>query len=57
MTMAGLKQALQQARNKLHAVWDREGRTEAEVLKASIEFDRLLNEYQRRLKKSGDLHQ
>lgn len=35
------------ARNRMQQLWDERGYTDDEVLAASIEVDRLLNEYQR----------
>jgi Spo0E like sporulation regulatory protein len=35
------------ARNRMQQLWNEKGHTDAEVLIASIEVDRLMNEYQR----------
>jgi len=35
------------ARDRLHSLWDLKGRTDAEVLNASVKLDTLINEYHR----------
>lgn len=45
--IANLEQKLAASRNKLQTLWDLRGITDAEVLAASIEFDDLLNQYQK----------
>ncbi|HEY8344198.1 MAG TPA: aspartyl-phosphate phosphatase Spo0E family protein [Bacillota bacterium] len=42
-----LKRKIIPARARLQALWNAKGRTDAEVLKASVELDLLLNKYQR----------
>jgi hypothetical protein len=42
-----LEQKLKASRIKLQTLWDLHGVTDAEVLAASIEFDKLLNQYQK----------
>jgi len=42
-----LEQELISSRRKLQTLWNQYGATNAEVLAASIEFDELLNRYQR----------
>lgn len=42
-----LEEQIKIARDRMHRLWDEKGYTDAEVLKASIELDDLLNEYQR----------
>jgi hypothetical protein len=51
--MIRLRIKLNLAREKLQKAWDANGVTNAHVLQASDEFDVLLNEYQRLVKKLG----
>ena len=44
---------LNMARAKLQQAWEARGETDVTVLEAGNEFDVLLNEYQRRLRKVG----
>jgi hypothetical protein len=43
-----LQEQIKIARNRMQQLWNEKGHTDIEVLNASIEVDRLLNEYQRR---------
>lgn len=43
-----LWEQIQIARDRMQQLWNEKGHIDAEVLNASIELDRLLNEYQRR---------
>jgi hypothetical protein len=43
-----LWEQIQIARDRMQQLWNEKGYIDAEVLNASIELDRLLNEYQRR---------
>lgn len=47
-----LKQ-IETARHRMQQLWNSKGYTDAEVLYASIEVDRLLNEYERAIRFSG----
>jgi hypothetical protein len=42
-----LEEQIKIARNRMQQLWDEKGYTDDEVLAASIEVDRLLNEYDR----------
>lgn len=42
-----LKLKITRARARLQTLWNAKGRTDAEVLKAAVELDLLLNKYQR----------
>jgi hypothetical protein len=42
-----LEEQIKIARNRMQQLWDERGYTDTEVLAASIEVDRLLNEYDR----------
>ena len=44
-----LETAIARSRRRLQSLWDAKGCTDAEVLNASIELDRLINEYLRLL--------
>ena len=43
-----LQEQIKTARNRMQQLWNEKGYTDVEVLKASIELDCLMNEYQRR---------
>jgi hypothetical protein len=43
-----LRERIEIARIRMQKLWNEKGYTDSEVLKASIELDRLMNEYQRR---------
>jgi hypothetical protein len=43
-----LQEQIKIARNRMQQLWNEKGHTDIQVLNASIEVDRLLNEYQRR---------
>ena len=38
-----LKKAIQEEKDRLHALWDKKGKTDYEILKASEKVDRLMN--------------
>jgi hypothetical protein len=42
-----LQEQIEIARDRMQQLWDEKGYTDDEVLAASIEVDRLLNEYER----------
>lgn len=44
-----LQNQIRTARERMHRLWDERGMTDNDVLSASVELDKLLNEYQRRL--------
>jgi Spo0E like sporulation regulatory protein. len=48
VSMEILQEQIQTVRNRMQQLWNEKGYTDSEVLKASIELDCLLNEYQRR---------
>jgi hypothetical protein len=48
VTLEKLLEQIKIARNRMQQLWNEKGYTDTEVLNASIEVDRLLNEYQRR---------
>jgi adenylosuccinate lyase len=43
-----LRKQIEIARIRMQKLWHERGYTDSEVLRASIELDRLMNEYQRR---------
>lgn len=42
-----LKEQIKTARHRMQQLWNEKGTTDAQVLTASIELDRLINEYHR----------
>lgn|GEM_PF-642663 len=51
LQLAELKTQITLARKTLHALWETKGRTDDEVLNASIELDQLLNQYHQLFRK------
>lgn len=50
-----LETAIARSRQRLQSLWDAKGYTDAEVLNASIELDRLINEYERLIREENPL--
>ncbi|TCL69964.1 Spo0E like sporulation regulatory protein [Hydrogenispora ethanolica] len=48
-----LYEQIELLRNRMQQLWNEKGYTDREVLNASIEWDHLLNEYQRRVAEKG----
>jgi hypothetical protein len=52
--MTNLEEKIYSARTKMHELWKRKGIIDEEVLAASLEVDKLLNQYQKQFEQKTE---